>query len=631
MKTRITCIILAIFLVIMPMPQLLAMTTNTTPTTNQTSKGRTFLEKAWDVLSSPPKQYYQIDQQKTEFGKFMDSLRFAVDNTKIEHNQYIDIRYKTFGINPSLYRELLSTEKQTKQNSIIKGKNGTGFQIITEHDDTGDHVFISIDNETINKLLNDDQATKDLIENKWNQHFEEPFSKFRPKMLAMIQELAPELHTKITEFDKDGSQHIVVGNSLGSVNSLTSDGLPEIKLGYNFMKLSPNIQRAIIAHEIGHYALEHLIVRLTTYKEDNLGGIFNETTAITSNKKLKPTEALNNAYIRTYEYEADRFAMVNMGASYNDVEAMIKSLSNTDWCTTFKVDHPLNQDRLKQFQAIASEMEVVQNSPSIKNRAIDWDEVQYDTLQCYSFIKNNNADGFFTHFKNAVEKYLPDKLTDAEKYIQGAKNYIKEKATQKDLQPLSTKEWVNIHKFLRPIDSPMIEKLQLCEAAGASCIKRGEDGTGVQIVQDPENADKFVINFDTQTINQINSQDPQARAELNKNIQDILTKHLADNAQSKTAKTNAKRKTNRSLPTRKTTQELTITQPQIEPKLTIDKPMFTSPFAIKTKIASPYNNIGNRIKNTPPTAQTPQIQNAIQVHQQNQRARQLAQQHQSEH
>ncbi|MDP3788520.1 MAG: M48 family metalloprotease, partial [Candidatus Chromulinivorax sp.] len=652
MKTRIISIILAMLLITMPMPQLLAMTTNTTPTTNQTSKPRTFLEKAWDVLSSPSKQYYQVDQPKTEFGKFMDSLRFSVDDTKIEHNQYINIHNKTYGINLSLYSALQSTEQKTLQNSIIKGKNGTGFQIITQHDDTGDHIFISLDDKTINKLLADDQTTKDLIKTKYNQYHEEKLAAFRPKILSIIQELAPELHAKITMLDKDGSQHIVAGGSL-SVLSITQDGLPIIYVPENFFNKSIGSQKAGIAHEIGHYALEHQVIKKTTYNEHNLGDIFNEatshkkidkTTTITSNKKLAPRETMTKAYSRTYEYEADRFAMVNMGVSYDDVQAMVKEMDDSTACTTFETTHPLHKDRLKQFQAIASELELVKNSPSIKKPTIDWDEVQYDTLSYsslyFSVMKSNSVDPL-ADWKNAVEKYMPHRLPEVEADIANMKQPLTNTAKENNLEeskpllaqekPLSIKEWVNIHKFLLPIDSPIIEKLQACEAAGASCIKRGEDGTGVQIVQDPENTDKFVISFDTQMIDQINSRDPQVRAELNKNIQDIFTKHLADNAKSKTAKNNAKRKTNRSLPTRKTTQELTITQPQIESKLTIDKPMFTSPFAIKTKIASPYNNIGNRIKNTPPTAQTPQIQNAIQVHQQNQRARQLAQQHQSEH
>ncbi len=225
---------------------------------------------------------------------------------------------------------MLSTHNYIQADvAILKGKEGTEFQIIAQHDDAGDHIFISLDDTTIHGLLNDSALTKIDIQNLYNEYnieyTNEQLSPFRSKVLDIIQELAPELHEKIIKIDKDGSQHIVAGDSLASVDCVTADGLPQIILGTDFINLSTNIQRAIIAHEIGHYALEHRIVRMTTYNENNLGGIFNATAATTSSNKLTPTGALNDAYVRTYEYEADRFAMVNTGVSYDDVQ-LLKSI-----------------------------------------------------------------------------------------------------------------------------------------------------------------------------------------------------------------------------------------------------------------------------------------------------------------
>ncbi len=534
MKTKIKLIILAMLLVTMPMPQIFAMTRNTTPTTNQTPKPRTLLDKAWDWLivePIPPKKHYEI-------------------------------------------------------------------------------------------------------------------------VLEIIKDLAPGLYDKIVQFDPNGSRHASLGDGIFiEFPNENRDGLPIFKINTSFMKLPNNMQRAVIAHEIGHYVLEHNITS-TDNKYTLSKSIKKQDPSLS---KLNPMTAMINAYTRTYEYEADRFAIMNLKIPSQDAIDMLNTLrsyeDNTIYCIntiksiynaiglkfntspdlnldkTFSRSHPLMDDRMQQIRNIQSEIELPNNAYPNKITPINWDKLQYNGLYRIDLEILNHP----PTFEAAIKKYLPHMLSQAEEDIKE----ILTRKPESDFQLLSTEEWVNIHKFLLPIDSPMIEKLQACEAANISCIRKGERGTGVQIIQDNNNPDKFIMSFDTKTIDQISSQyrpkeQKQLTASLKKQFAEYLAKNPTLNAQQDNKLTQTITREAQLL-AKESAPELTITQPQEEPALKFDKPIFTSPFAIKTNIASPYNKIGNVIKNTPQIARAQETPNALKINQQNQRVQQLAQQHQSEH
>jgi len=359
------------------------------------------------------------------------------NNMSRSNSNYHNILIKIMYTNMELYDQLAIT--QEKFGSCIKqGKENSGIQIIT----TGDNVFLSLDSKSIAEILSNPEDSPPInIENKINKQYneyiqEKTLQANQKKILSIIKDLAPELHKKIIEFDPDGSKHIIAGDGL-AVRCITDDGLPIIKVDANFINESTGYQRAGIAHELGHYALEHLVMRNTTYNENSGEAFTNKllnskkTDAIqikSSQKGLDPNKAMTDAYVRTYEYEADRFAMINMGVSFEDAESMIKSFNDsTKGCRTFTVDHPLDENRLKQFQAIKVEMELLKNSPSAKPAPINWDNVQYDTLK-YSWYTGNiklyptadKQESFEIIFEQAIAKYLPHMLPKAQAEMQAA-------------------------------------------------------------------------------------------------------------------------------------------------------------------------------------------------------------------
>ena len=475
----------------------------------------------------------------------LDDIKFQKKSINVYNPKYSNLVRALALLNHSLARQIanqLRTHGSIFESFLSEGPDGSGFRIITERDG----FYISLDNQTIDQLLSSDltvQATlKSIISKQWNEYREKNLSKNRVKILEIIKDLAPELYTKITEFDVDGSQHLVIGDGLAVRNNYY-DGLPVIEINNDFFDDTPGVQKAGIAHELGHYALEHIVIRDTTYNQGS-GELFNRMAshatkdtkiAIGAKKSLDPNRPTNidpdrprarnldpekamvNAYVRTYEYEADRFAMVTMGVDYQDVESMVASWNDsTKGCATFGVDHPLDKDRLKQFEGLKDEVALHKASSSLKAPVVNWDNVQYDTLKYYSGFYDYGYLNYGNEFKDVVKKYLPKMVSQAQADIDERLAQLRKEPSlfrffdseyDAKNEPLSTKDWVNIHRVLLVVDNKVvIEELQSCEAVHGSCITKGTSGSGVQII--PENLETgthFSISFDQKSLNKINS------------------------------------------------------------------------------------------------------------------------------
>ncbi len=363
-------------------------------------------------------------------------------------------------------------------------------------------------------------------------------------VLEIIQELAPELHAKIIALDPNGSKHFELTSSI--VSSIASDGLPTFEVNITFMQLPKNQQKAIIAHELSHYILEHNITNSKNHDEikNYITKSFKEKKETSS--KLYPEIALENAYIRTCEYEADRFATMNLKVPPQDLIDLLNSIRleedvliyatksaryigsalgfqykpnpnvqilNTD--KTLSRTHPITDDRIQQLRNIQKELDLPQTAYSHQPTSINWDQIQYDGL------KYNNSS---RRLIKAVKKYLPNMLTQAQADMQI--NFM-----HSDNTPITQKN--NIISELEPLSS---EKL-----------------TQKNTVQSEQ---KYSLNF--------------------------------------------------------------------------DKPLLQSPFAIKTKIANPYNQISDRIKTLPANMINQQIPDSVKMNQQKQSLQQ-SNNHESEH
>lgn len=277
---------------------------------------------------------------------------------------------------------------------------------------------------------------------------QDAFSQNRQRIMEIIQELAPELHEKITNLDKDGSSHIVTSNGYAAIECITSDGLPILHLGNAFMNLQDKaIQKAIIAHELGHYILQHSATKQSTYHASNDKILPNKQspqvkTGVAkvkiSKKALDPNKAMTDAYVRTYEYEADAAVMKLFGLSLTDAQAMVKSFNDsTAGCTTFSIDHPKDENRLKQFESIDDEL-TRQNKKNTddtyKTKTINWNQIQYDTIKSYYGAANKK-------FIRSIEKYLPEMESNADNDFEKANNDFEKTNPYKASSETSSKKY----------------------------------------------------------------------------------------------------------------------------------------------------------------------------------------------
>jgi hypothetical protein len=212
------------------------------------------------------------------------------------------------------------------------------------------------------------------------------------QLMDIIKDLAPALYEAIMAVDPTGADHIQKSDKSGSKNfSVTlskKDGLPVIIIGSETYKVPVEHKRAIIAHELGHYALGHLFKR-PTIRLKFLEEIPEEVRMEKKVLKIRgkpfgvsgtlPVEqkSFEHAFSRQQEFEADRFAVIEMGIPIDDAIAERKSWSHllTDEekgeQKTFKRTHPLTTARIKQLEDLRPEVEL-NKAHKRQPTPIDW-------------------------------------------------------------------------------------------------------------------------------------------------------------------------------------------------------------------------------------------------------------------
>ena len=194
-------------------------------------------------------------------------------------------------------------------------------------------------------------------------------------ILKIINSLAPELYNEIIKVDQNGEDHIIYNDKsyYGATIKAANDGLPLLKVGERFPKRGYLSNRCTIAHELGHYVL-------LGHTEDKLAAIKHSSLATINSYPSCPGIRLDfkcaflYSQLRIQEYEADRFAVLNMGMLIND---MIKTFNTRDanhGNKTFNATHPRLEQRLEHIKNLKREVEL-QKAHGGKLPQINWNSL----------------------------------------------------------------------------------------------------------------------------------------------------------------------------------------------------------------------------------------------------------------
>ncbi len=190
----------------------------------------------------------------------------------------------------------------------------------------------------------------------------------REAFLQELQSIASELYEEFRKIDPTAKDHIIryphsAYNNAAYVSR--KDGLPVIAVGTGWLD-SP-ARRWALAHELGHYVLGHL-------------GIIErkKTTGPLDFKELAKEDYSNNK-----EYEADKFAIVDLRISLDDPtrahleEYATKQSKEYDDATsyekaTFESTHPLWKKRIKYMEHLEREIKEYKDYYGDNPTPIDW-------------------------------------------------------------------------------------------------------------------------------------------------------------------------------------------------------------------------------------------------------------------
>ncbi len=307
---------------------------------------------------------------------------------KEEYEHYLNL-IRT--IDAEAYKKLVGFEIKNDQDGLL---NGNYLEIISGNEESNGYPIIvmpSIMDWTIN-------AQKDFLKNNILSTYNQMpiISKIteseRHNTLEIINQIDPKLYTLITNVDPEGIKHIERDYSSGPIASTASedDGLPIILIGEKVKLLSTEEKKAVIAHELGHFALEHvkerkgpiIALKITVDPKKN-------TKIVTG--QLPFEETFDLAYSRINEYEADRFSVINLGIDVDTAIATQKKLISDEFNKslselqreTFKRTHPWGKDRIAHFNELRREVEL-NKARNKQQKPIQWEEIAKDYVKWFS-------------------------------------------------------------------------------------------------------------------------------------------------------------------------------------------------------------------------------------------------------
>jgi ankyrin repeat protein len=191
-------------------------------------------------------------------------------------------------------------------------------------------------------------------------------------IVSIIKSLAPALYEAIVAVDSMAMDHITRHSDANNASVSVScvDGLPVIRVGDNTQNWPLKELNFVIAHELGHYALGHL-------------------------KSKEPSKKfLQLAFNRTEEYEADRFAIIDLGVPVDDAITWAQNaineqnkykISNSRY-DTLNSTHPLSKARITHFEELRREVEL-RKAQKRAPQKIDWKKIAEDYLKECSTLR----------------------------------------------------------------------------------------------------------------------------------------------------------------------------------------------------------------------------------------------------
>jgi len=312
---------------------------------------------------------------------------------KAEYEEYMELIKK---INPTIYARMKKGEAQIGI-PLLKGARNISGTVHTSEATRGyPTIYIKslknyAEQDKINLLTTpiDDYRDKEIVPAITKQE--------QKLVMDTIKFLAPDLYRAIVEIDFTGRHHVKRDFDFSGASVIASelDGLPIMLVDPDETKLPLKEFRFSIAHELGHYVLQHSGVMQHATEFSAIHPVLaqqGKSEEFTPGKKVSGqlpfAESFHFAYTRVQEYEADRFAVMELGIPIDDAIASAQSelqevgeheLENPHK-ETFKETHPLWKARIEQLESLRREVEL----NKAQSKLIDWRALAAEYMQEYS-------------------------------------------------------------------------------------------------------------------------------------------------------------------------------------------------------------------------------------------------------
>ena len=325
----------------------------------------------------------------------MEKLEKTGDDFSWEDHEYFMELIKQ--VDSDAYEKLRQCEQELSKPCIRHLHNDPNrLKINFTHEQTHGYPIILIDPKIEKYDVRVQKELLTIILKTYNKLYAkeiEPVTvEERIALMDIIRSIAPLLYEEITKADPTGLDHIkrrYKKEASFAVSLALKDGLPRILIGPHAMEMPLNEQRFAVAHELGHYALEHLhfnrppiIVHAILNKGKQDSTIeFQKGKNVSGQLPFIP--AFKNAWSRTQEDEADRFAILDIGMDIADgiafAERRLKNES-FDPKETFQSTHPNWRARIRHLQELQREVEL-RKSKGTPLKQINWKKLANDYLE----------------------------------------------------------------------------------------------------------------------------------------------------------------------------------------------------------------------------------------------------------
>jgi peptidase M48-like protein len=316
-------------------------------------------------------------------------------------------------LNPQAYEKLRACEKAIGKPCIDIGVSKEAYPISPGDDQTEGYPIIQIDPSL---EFRGEMGTMFELSMYLDPYLASPVilpEAERSVALEIIKDIAPDLYDLLVSVDPSGIKHFfsdrVGPNNIGV--GVGQEGFPVFAIGSELFQSHPKDQlKYAFAHELGHYVRGH---PKKSIKEHKKSLKIKEPESFEEYKKsLKPEalqriamqefkkgkkisgqlpfeETFGHAYSRIQEFEADRFAVIDLGQSIDAGIAFDESVSalakeheiKTPEKATFLMTHPLMRARIQQLKDLRREVELNKERGIKSKQKINWKELAAEYLK----------------------------------------------------------------------------------------------------------------------------------------------------------------------------------------------------------------------------------------------------------